>query len=120
MMPTQDIPNTFGHEVKQRWVERGGSSIFAPDASYVVEPIYDREQLIVSDLDLGMIDRESMNLDLAGHYARPDVFTFGHRPTNYGMSGARKGVRDTKAGRDQRALAKAVQRLPLKGDAFAL
>jgi nitrilase len=80
MMPTQDIPSAFGHEVKEPWVERGGSSIIAPNASYLVEPVYDREQLIVADLDLGMIDRESMNLDVSGHYARPDVFTFAHKP----------------------------------------
>jgi nitrilase len=39
-------------------VERGGSSIIAPNASYIVEPVFDREQLIVANLDLSMIDRE--------------------------------------------------------------
>jgi len=79
MMPTQDIPSALPHEVKEPWVERGGSAIISPDAAYLVEPIYDREQLIVADLDLSMIDRECMNLDVSGHYARPDVFTFSHR-----------------------------------------
>jgi len=79
MMPTQDIPSRLPHEVNEPWVERGGSSIIAPDASYVVEPVYDREQLIVADLDLSQIDRECMNLDVSGHSARPDVFTFSHR-----------------------------------------
>jgi predicted amidohydrolase len=78
MMPTRDIPSLLPHEVKEPWVEHGGSSIIAPDASYVVEPVYEREQLIVADLDLSSIDRECMNLDVSGHYARPDVFTFSH------------------------------------------
>ncbi len=80
MMKTSDLPSGLPHDVKSEWVERGGSAIIAPDASYVVEPVYDREELIVADLDLAMIDRESMALDVTGHYARPDIFSFSHRP----------------------------------------
>ena len=58
--------------------ERGGSCIVAPDSTYIVEPVFDRDELIVADLDLAMIDRESMNLDVTGHYSRPDVFRFSH------------------------------------------
>jgi predicted amidohydrolase len=54
MMRTADIPAKLAHEIKDPWVERGGSAIIAPDARYVVEPVYDREQLIVADLDLSM------------------------------------------------------------------
>lgn len=79
MMPTTDIPAELPHTVTDTWVERGGSAIIAPDASYIVEPIYDREKLILADLDLNMIDRESMALDVTGHYSRPDIFTFSHR-----------------------------------------
>jgi len=79
MMRTTEIPAELPHEVKETWVERGGSCIIGPAASYIVEPVYDREQLIVADLDLSMIDRECMNLDVSGHYARPDVFGFSHR-----------------------------------------
>jgi predicted amidohydrolase len=79
MMPTRDVPAPLQHEIKEPWVERGWSAIIAPNACYVADPIYDREQLIVADLDLTMIDRESMNLDVSGHYARPDVFAFSHR-----------------------------------------
>jgi nitrilase len=59
-------------------VERGGSCIIAPDSKYIVEPVVDRDELIIADLDLAMIDRESMALDVTGHYARPDVFRFSH------------------------------------------
>jgi len=79
MMRTTEIPAKLPHEVKETWVERGGSCIIGPAASYIVEPVCDREQLIVADLDLSMIDRECMNLDVSGHYARPDVFSFSHR-----------------------------------------
>jgi predicted amidohydrolase len=79
MMRTTDLPPALPHDVAGEWAIRGGSAIIAPNASYVVEPIYDREELIVADLDLGMIDRESMALDVTGHYSRPDIFTFAHR-----------------------------------------
>jgi len=52
----------------------GGSAIIAPDATYLVEPIRGREQLIVADLDLDQVAREKLSLDVAGHYSRPDIF----------------------------------------------
>ncbi|HLM62620.1 MAG TPA: carbon-nitrogen hydrolase family protein [Pyrinomonadaceae bacterium] len=66
-------------------VLRGGSCIIAPDGSFVVEPVFDEETIITAELDLSMIDRELMTLDVSGHYHRPDVFEFklrdGHRET---------------------------------------
>jgi predicted amidohydrolase len=55
---------------------RGGSSIIGPDGRYVVEPVFDEEQIIVAELDLKKIDEERMALDVSGHYQRPDVFDF--------------------------------------------
>jgi nitrilase len=42
----------------------------------VVEPVFDREELIMADLNLNQIDQETMTLDVSGHYARPDLFRF--------------------------------------------
>ncbi len=53
---------------------RGGSCIIAPDGSYVVEPVFDEELVITAELDLTLIDKEKMTLDVTGHYFRPDVF----------------------------------------------
>lgn len=63
-------------ELNGKWIERGGSAVIGPDAAYVVEPVFDREELIVADVDLTQIDREAMTLDVSGHYARPDIFHF--------------------------------------------
>ena len=57
-------------------VLRGGSCIIAPDGKFVVEPVFDAETIITAELDLSMIDRELMTLDVSGHYHRPDVFEF--------------------------------------------
>ena len=56
------------------FVQRGGSAIIAPDGSYLVEPVYNEEAILTAELDLDMIIRESMALDVTGHYLRPDVF----------------------------------------------
>jgi nitrilase len=81
MMPAEDLPRDFvdggtSQRVLGQWVERGGSAIIGPDSRYVLDPVFDREELLVSDLDLTQIDRESMTFDVSGHYARPDLFRF--------------------------------------------
>ncbi len=77
LMRQTDLPQEFATgNGKNSWLERGGSAIIAPDARYVVEPVFEREELIVADLNLSEIDKESMTLDVTGHYARPDVFKF--------------------------------------------
>ena len=56
------------------WVLRGGSCIIGPDGRYITEPLYDRESIIMAELDPGRIAEEAMALDVTGHYARPDCF----------------------------------------------
>ena len=85
MMHRRDIPAEFRTKAEAaasgEWVERGGGAIIAPDTRYLVEPVYDREELIVADLDLNEIDEAVMTLDVSGHYSRPDVFIFETRST---------------------------------------
>jgi nitrilase len=80
-MPIRDLPfelqaGTDMQNPTGEWLERGGSAIVAPDTRYIVEPLYEREQLIGADLNLSEIDQEFLTLDVSGHYSRPDVFTF--------------------------------------------
>ncbi len=87
MMPAADLPDEFvdgrtSQPGESQWVERGGSAIIGPDSRYVVDPVFDREELLVSDLDLTQIDRESMTFDVSGHYARPDLFRFERKNTD--------------------------------------
>lgn len=58
------------------WVIRGGSAIIGPDGQYVVEPVFDRAEILYATLDLTRVREESMALDVTGHYSRPDCFTF--------------------------------------------
>ena len=53
---------------------KGGSSVIKPDTSYLVEPVYQENTIIYSDLDLTILSEGNLFLDTNGHYSRPDVF----------------------------------------------
>ena len=54
---------------------RGGSAIIDPLGNYVAGPVWDREETLIADLDLGAVIEARYDFDVMGHYARPDVFT---------------------------------------------
>ncbi|MGI8812705.1 MAG: nitrilase-related carbon-nitrogen hydrolase [Pyrinomonadaceae bacterium] len=79
IMLSEDLPDEFPLTVETdspSYLLRGGSCVISPDGSYVVEPVFDVEIIITAEIDLSMIDRETMTLDVSGHYHRPDVFDF--------------------------------------------
>jgi nitrilase len=53
---------------------RGGSVIVSPLGEVLAGPVYDREELLVAQVDLDDVVRGRYDLDVIGHYARPDVF----------------------------------------------
>ena len=53
---------------------RGGSAIISPLGDVLAGPLYDREGILYADLDLEQVIAGKFDLDVAGHYARPDVF----------------------------------------------
>jgi len=53
---------------------RGGSCIVGPLGNVLVEPSFDGELIQVAELDRGDIARGKFDLDVVGHYARPDIF----------------------------------------------
>jgi len=52
----------------------GGSCIVDPFGNYVVEPLYNKEGMLIADLDLDLVVQGSLDLDVTGHSSRPDVF----------------------------------------------
>src|SRR5690349_9362516 len=53
---------------------RGGSVIVGPLGKILAGPCYDGECILTAVLDPGEIAEGKFDLDVAGHYARPDVF----------------------------------------------
>lgn len=53
---------------------RGGSAIVTPLGEYLAGPLYDKEDILLADLELNLIGQGLFDFDPVGHYARPDVF----------------------------------------------
>lgn len=53
---------------------RGGSIIVGPLGRILAGPHYDSERILAAELDIGEIAEGKFDLDVVGHYARPDVF----------------------------------------------
>ncbi len=68
-----DYPAAQGN-APETVVIRGGSVIVSPLGRILAGPNYEGECLQLADLDLGEIAEGKYDLDVAGHYARPDIF----------------------------------------------
>lgn len=53
---------------------RGGSCIISPLGQVLAGPLFDQPTILTADLDLAEIVRGQYDLDVVGHYARPDIF----------------------------------------------
>ena len=61
---------------------RGGSAVISPSGEYLAGPLFNKEEIIPAELDLTELIRGKFDLDVTGHYAKPDVFqlTVNERP----------------------------------------
>jgi nitrilase len=53
---------------------RGGSAIIGPLGQILAGPLYNEDAILTAEIDLGEIARSKYDLDVVGHYARPDIF----------------------------------------------
>jgi nitrilase len=53
---------------------RGGSLVVGPLGEVLAGPDFAGETILYADIDLGEVVRGKYDFDVAGHYARPDVF----------------------------------------------
>jgi predicted amidohydrolase len=87
-LPPELEPHPDVVKSADQWVMRGGSAVIGPDGRYIVEPVYDEPRVVLANLDLDRLRGERMALDVAGHYARPDVLRLqvvrGRRLSNEG------------------------------------
>jgi nitrilase len=76
----KDIPDRF--EFKRlypegtQWINSGESCIVAPNGKIIAGPVKEKEEILYAEVDLKQILASKRMLDVAGHYARPDVFDF--------------------------------------------
>ena len=79
LMRKSDIGDEVPHHELLRqnapdFLGNGGSCLSAPDGSWVIEPIAEKEAVVTATIDLNEVRKERQNFDPSGHYARPDVF----------------------------------------------
>jgi len=73
--PSLELPDYYKANPDQ-WSLTGGSCIIDPRGKYLVEPLFNKEELITAQLELDEVVKERMTLDTSGHYQRRDVFSF--------------------------------------------
>lgn len=52
----------------------GGSGVVRPDGTWLAPPLFGSPGIIVQEIDLAERDQQHHDLDVVGHYSRPDVF----------------------------------------------
>jgi nitrilase len=86
----EDVVNRLGLSGQPDMIRVGGgwTAIVGPDGQIIAGPHRDNEAIVYADIDLADIIPVKRACDSAGHYARPDVFSFGVRPSGATVSGA--------------------------------
>lgn len=62
------------------WVNPGGSVVIAPGGAVVAGPWYEEQGLFYAEVDLSQVTVARRSLDVAGHYARADLFNLQVHP----------------------------------------
>lgn len=55
-------------------ITRGGSCIVDPFGNFLAGPNFEGEAILLAEIDRAQIVRGKYDLDVVGHYARPDIF----------------------------------------------
>jgi len=74
-----DIPDQFEYKKKfysgsRDWINEGDSAIVNPDGEFIAGPVRMKEEILYAEVDPAQMRGPKWMLDVAGHYARPDVF----------------------------------------------
>jgi nitrilase len=72
-VPTR-IPYDAGHKGGDGWITPGDSVIVNPDGRIVAGPMHREQGILYGEIDPQQFTGPRWHLDVAGHYARPDIF----------------------------------------------
>lgn len=79
VMRKEDIPEHFSFKERfptttDEWINVGDSAIVHPRGSFLSGPVRYKEEILYAEIDPRLSSGPKWMLDVAGHYARPDVF----------------------------------------------
>ena len=74
-----DIPERFPGKPElypdpEEWVNAGDSVIVAPGGEITAGPMRNEQAILYADVDKELAGIARRDLDIVGHYARPDIF----------------------------------------------
>ena len=77
-LKVSDIPEDLEfrnqYDSSKEWVNPGNSIIVNPKGEIIAGPLSKEEGILYAEVDFALIAHAKWSLDVAGHYARPDVF----------------------------------------------
>lgn len=79
VLRTDDIPDRYAFKQRSyagagEWINVGDSAIVSPDGEFIAGPARMKEEILYADVEPRQMWGPKWMLDVAGHYARPDVF----------------------------------------------
>jgi nitrilase len=82
----QDVPEDFPARTKlfpdpQEWINDGDSMVVDPLGKVVAGPLHREAGILYAEIDVTRVALSRRTLDVAGHYARPDLFDLQVRRT---------------------------------------
>jgi nitrilase len=73
------LPITLRDRPEGQQMIGGGSVVISPMGAIIAGPLLDGEGLVVAEVDLNDVIRARFDLDVTGHYARPNLFSLNVR-----------------------------------------
>lgn len=75
-----DIPNDFPdretlYPASEEWINPGDSVVVAPGGEIVAGPMRKEKGILFAEVDSKRVGISKRDLDVTGHYSRPDIFT---------------------------------------------
>lgn len=76
----KDIPEDLPERERlypseEDWINPGDSTVVAPGGEIIAGPLREEQDILYADVDVERVAIARRSFDVAGHYARPDIFT---------------------------------------------
>ena len=79
-LESSDMPENFPERdivfPKEEWINGGGAMVVNPSGSIVDGPLMEKKEILYAEIDTDASQKARRSLDVAGHYSRPDIFSF--------------------------------------------
>jgi nitrilase len=79
-LTNSDIPTDFPdretlYPATEEWINPGDSAVIAPGGEIVAGPMRKEKGILFAEVDSKRVGISKRDLDITGHYSRPDIFT---------------------------------------------